>query len=202
MLSKFRLLHSVLPHLSPIPSSSLPTLLSTLKANMAVGLPGHSKSISVPAVQPLLPVSSLSPSRKSRPMHSVAGPQDRRGQGKGGKNRKAKSRSKGDSADKISSDDASIQSSDSESNLSSASEGNLTSQWSVHRQDKLRGRNWERGLGSQEWGRRKVGSSSESEVSDSDGGCSSKLKTVQSKIRHHALSCLAILFQVCLLCRH
>ena len=170
---------------------------------MAVGLPGQQNRTSgsasmMASIQPPLAIPPQSPSHlhaKSKPMHSVAGPQERRTQG-GGKGRgrnKAKRKGKGDPDSKTSSDESGRQSSDSESS-SGASESSLL-QWSTqlhHHQhgSKQKGRSWH------QQGRRGVASSSESEVSDSDVTGSTKLKSVWSKIRHQALSCLALLFQV------
>lgn len=185
LLSRLRLLHSLLPYLSPLPS--LAVILSTLKANMAVGLPGQGKPSSMSSIQPPLaiPQSSLQAAPKSRPMHSVAGPQERRAQGKG-KNRN-KTKSKGESGSRTASDESGPQSSDSESS-SSASEVSL-SRWAGLDSADPTQKGKERSHG-----KRGV-SSSEGEVSDSDTG-SAKFKTVLSKMRHQALSCLTLIFQV------
>ena len=184
LLSKLYLLHSLLPHLSPLPS--LPILLSLLKANMAVGLPGQQNKTLSGSIQPPLTVPQLLPrsSPKSRVMRSVAGPQERQSQGKGRHHSKKKSKA----AKTGSSDDSSQQSSDSESS-SSTSESSLP-QWSrgiCHERAVTKRKNWGRG-------RRGV-SSSESDVSDSDSG-STELKAVQSKIRYQSLSSLQLIFQV------
>lgn len=128
-------------------------------------------------------------------MYSVAGPQERRAQGKG-KNRGKTKATKGDSAAKVCSDDSGVQSSDSESSSSSTSEASLLqlsaqpAQQHQSADSRRGGKSWRQG-----YVRTKGASSSESEVSDSDTG-SKKLRTVSSKIRHEALSCLAVMFQV------
>ena len=211
LLSKLRLFHSIVSHLSPLPP--LAPLLSTLKANMATGLPGQRgrPSSTMSAIQPPLPVPSppSQPSAKARPIHSVAGPQERKcqGKGRGAKNRRKQARKRTDSG----SDDSSRQSSDSESSSGGSSASELSSsllRWGREGAESAAAR----GRGGRRWGRRGGGSggaqqrgvgsgSSEGEVSadNSDAG-SVKLKGVQSKIRHQALSSLALLFQ--LLDRH
>lgn len=165
-----------------------------------MGLPGQqnrtpASATAMASIQPPLAIPSRSPSQQpaqSKPVHSVAGPQDRRAQG-GGKGRsrnKAKKGKRGEPDSKTSSDESGRQSSDSES-LSGASEMSL-SRWSTQRGDGARqkGRSWQQG-------RKGIVSSSESEISDGDATGSSRFKSVWSKIRHEALSCLAVLFQVC-----
>ena len=157
---------------------------------MAVGLPGQGKPSTVSSIQPPLPIPQTSGAPKSRPMHSVAGPQERRPQGKGGRNRsKAKTKCPvGEQSSLPASEESCRQSSDSETSSSSASEVSL-SQWAgLDGNDRpLKGKGWSHG--------KKGVSSSEGEVSDSDAG-SAKFKTVLPQIRHQALSCLALIFQV------
>lgn len=190
LLSRLRLLHCILPHLSPVPS--LAVVLSTLKASMAVGLPGQGKLSSVASIQPPLAIPQATPN--ARPMHSVAGPQERRGQAKTRNRNRTKAKHKGDSGSQTvsgsqtASDESGRQSSDSESSSASASEGSL-SRWAGLESGgySCKGKNWSRG--------RKGVSSSEGEVSDSDAG-SAKFKTLLSTIRYQTLSCLTMLFQV------
>lgn len=151
---------------------------------MAMGLPGQGKLSSVASIQP--PLTIPQPAPNTRPMHSVAGPQERRGQGKG-KNR-TKTKHKGGSGSRTGSDWTGRQSSDSESSSASASEGSLLRWAGLESAGYSRkGKDWSHG--------RKGVSSSDGEVSDSDTG-SAKFKTVLSKIRHEALSCLTLVFQV------
>lgn len=145
------------------------------------------------SIQPPLPIpqTSVPGGPKSRPMHSVAGPQERKLQGKGGRNRN-KAKSKGPVVEPTASDESGRQSSDSESSSSSASEVSLSRWAELDDSDRpCKGKGWDRG-------KRGV-SSSEGEVSDSDTG-SAKFKTVLTKIRHQALSCLALVFQVSSMC--
>lgn len=199
LLSRLRLFYSLLPRLTPLPS--LAPLLSVLKANMAVGLPGQGgRPSSISSIQPPLaiPHSSAQPSPKLRPMHSMAGPQERKPQGKKRNRNRSKTKAKHstDSGSRTGSDDSSRQSSDSESSSSaSASEVLLPPRGGAQQEGDdatmRKGKEWRHG-------KRGV-SSSEGEVSDSDTG-SAKFKTVLSKIRHQTLSCLALVFQ--LLDRH
>lgn len=151
---------------------------------MAVGLPGQGKHSSIASIQP--PLAVPQPAPNARPMHSVAGPQERRGQGKTRKRNRTKA--KGDSGSRTALDESGRQSSDSESSSTSGSEGSLL-RWAGLEGGghSHKGKDWSYG--------RKGVSSSEGEVSDGDAG-SAKLKSVLSNVRHQALSCLTMVFQV------
>lgn len=167
---------------------------------MALGLPGQqnrmsSSAIGMASIQPPLSIPPPRPpaaGARAKPVHSVAGPQERQshgGRGKGKSRNKARGKGRGDSEAKASSDESNRQSSDSESS-SGVSETSLP-QWSGHQGEwskQRKGRSWQQGRG--------VVSSSESEVSDNDAAGSNKVKLVWSKIRYEALSCLAVLFKV------
>ena len=136
------------------------------------------------SIQPPLSL-PVSATQFSKPIHSVAGPQEKKGQQKG---RRSKGRARSSSS---SSTDSHRQSSDSESSSSSStSELSASSQssWNEPAAElRGKGRTWRQG--------KKRVSSSESDISDSDSG-STKIRTVYCKIRHLAHSSLATVFQV------
>lgn len=181
LLSQLRLLHSLLPHLKPLPS--LPTLLSSLKASMALGLPGQTSKTAMASIHPPLSIPPQSPTQSSKLTHSVAGPQERLGQGK----IKSRNKSKEKSGSRTGSDDSSQQSSDSESSTTSLSALQQSPKSHERGRGRSRRQNWRHEGRSM--------SSSDSDVSDSNADYA-KMKAVWSKIRHQALSCLALVFQV------
>jgi hypothetical protein len=150
---------------------------------MATGLPGQGKQTSMSTIQPPLSIPPQAPlpgAPKPRPMHSVAGPQERKSRGRD----KTRNKTKG----KGESDSQTCQSSDSESSSSSASEVSLSRWAGLDGADRAqKGKGWGHG--------RKGVSSSEGEVSDSETG-SAKFKNVLSSVRHLSLSSLTHIFQV------
>lgn len=200
MLSKFRFLHSSLRHLCPLlSSSSLPAILCCLKATMTVGLPGHTMaaSVAVVSIQPPLSLSQASPQSPSRPKlahgrsSSSSGPHDKHGQRK---NRKAKIKIKDTDSHTSSGEDSVRHSSDSES--SSSGYRMHWSHRSQHRTDSNGHKETRRSGGRGVTQGKRVVSSSESDVSDSEA---SRLKAMWCKTRLQAHSSLALIFQVSLL---
>ena len=179
--SQLKFLHSLLSPLNGLQSTNLlPTILASLKANMAFGLPGQSKTIA--SIHPPL---SVPPSQHRSPkskklQQTVAGPQPRKKEYRNksrDKERKGKSpRSSAGSGDGGRGSDQ--QSSDSElsdSSLRTTTHGGVSA------------------IASREL---VVYSSSDSDVSDMESTWS-KLKVINSKVRHQAYSCLATIFKVC-----
>ena len=188
-------LHSILSPLTMLQSyPALPTLLADLKSNMAMGLPGQTKTLT--SIQPPLSVPpSLGPSPyyqssspKQKPQ-SVAGPHSRKRQHRNKPREKEKSTSAKVNSDNDGSGGPTPENS---SDSDSASGGvALVGVASAGRRERRRGHL----TGGQRGSESLLYSSSESDLSDSEAA-PNRLKLVNGKIRFQAHSCLTSIFKV------
>ena len=191
--------HSILSSLSTLQSyPSLPTLLATLKSNMAMGLPGQSKTLA--SIHPPLSVPlSLGPSPyyqlsspKQKPQ-SVAGPHSRKRQHRNKPRDKEKSSSAKVSSDNDGSGGSMTPEHSSDSDLTSGGVA-LMGVASASRRERHR-----RQSAAGQWGNESpLYSSSESDLSDSEAA-PNRMKLVNGKIRFQALSSLTSIFKVIIL---
>ena len=199
VLSELKCVHSILSSLSTLQSyPSLPTLLATLKSNMAMGLPGQSKMLA--SIHPPLSIPpSLGPSPYYQPSspkqkpQSVAGPHSRKRQHRN----KPRDREKSSGA-KVSSDNDGSggsmtpeHSSDSDSTSGGVA---LMGVASAGRRERRRGQS----AAGQRGNESPLYSSSESDLSDSEAA-PNRMKLVNGKIRFQALSSLTSIFKVIIL---